>query len=140
MISELFKGNKLQKFNIIFSLTLMIFLFFIANTDNLYSQQFKDVNFPDGSVAGMVKKNIEVHIYKIYQSAPNVIKFDLPSVNFVKIGLYDSKNNLVRTYIYNNLKEGTYEITLNSSNMDKGIYTCVLFSADAQESSQVIIE
>lgn len=134
------KEKNLKKFNIIMAFVLLIILFFIANENILFSQQFKDIGFPDGSVAGMISKNTETHVYRIYQSAPNVIKFDLPAVNFVKIGLYDSKSNLVRTYIYNNLNEGTYEITLNSSNLDKGIYTCVLFSAEAQESSQVIIE
>jgi len=129
-----YKVNNQKKLKIIIALNMIIALFVLSNSNITYSQHFKDINFPDGSLAGMVNRNIDVHVYRIYQSAPDVIKFDLPKVNFVKIGLYDSKNNLVRTYIYNNLNEGTYEITLNSKNLDKGIYTCVLFSADAQES------
>lgn len=134
------KERSLQKFNIIFVFTMILLLFVIFNSGILFAQQYKDIQFQDGSIAGMLKKDLEQPLYRIYQSGPNVIKFDMPSINFVKIGLYDSNNNLIRSYIYNNLIEGSYEITLNSNNIDKGIYTCVLFTAETQESSQVIIE
>ncbi len=134
------KGNRLQKVNIILAVAMMIALFVFANSGLLFAQQFKDVKFPDGSIAGM-ESRINTNInYRIYQASPNLIKFDLPAVSYVKIGLYDAKSNLVRTYIYNNLTAGTYEININSANLDKGSYTCVLSSADVQESSQVIIE
>lgn len=119
---------------------MMIALFLFANSNILFAQQFREVNFPEGSIAG-IESSINLHAnYRIYQFSENVIKFELPEVSFVKIGLYDNKNNLVRTYLYNNLKAGTYEININSVNLEKGNYTCVLSSADVQESSKVIIE
>ena len=122
------------------AMAMLIALFLFANSSILFAQQFKEINFPDGSVAGMESK-INTHTnYRIYQFSQNVIKFELPEVSFVKIGLYDTKNNLIRTYLYNNLQAGTYEININSANLDKGNYTCVLSSADVQESSKVIIE
>ena len=140
MTSHELKNKRLQKFNIIMAMAMLIALFLFANSNILFAQQFKEINFPDGSVAGMESK-INTHTnYRIYQFSENVIKFELPEVSFVKIGLYDSKNNLVRTYLYNNLKAGTYEININSVNLEKGNYTCVLSSADVQESSKVIIE
>jgi hypothetical protein len=118
----------------------MLALFLLANANILFSQSFREVNFPDGSIAG-VENLVNTHSnYRIYQTSPNVIKFDLPEVSFVKIGMYDKKKNLVRTYIYNNLKAGTYEISINASNIEKGKYTCVLSTTDVEESSQVVIE
>ena len=134
------KEKNLQKFNIIFAIAMMIALFVFANSSILFSQTFREVNFPDGSIAGaegLVSINAN---YRIYQSSSNVIKFELPSVTYVNVGLYDSNKNLVRTYIYNNLQAGTYEININSANFEKGKYTCVLSAADVEESSQVIIE
>lgn len=140
MSSNEIKNRKLQKFNIIVAIAMMIALFLFANSNILFAQQFREVNFPDGSIAG-IESSINLHAnYRIYQFSENVIKFELPEVSFVKIGLYDNKNNLVRTYLYNNLKAGTYEININSVNLEKGNYTCVLSSADVQESSKVIIE
>jgi len=140
MSSSEIKNSRLQKFNIIMAIAMMVALFLFANSNILFAQQFREVNFPDGSIAG-IESSINIHAnYRIYQFSENVIKFELPEVSFVKIGLYDSKNNLVRTYLYNNLKAGTYEININSVNLEKGNYTCVLSSADVQESSKVIIE
>lgn len=140
MSSHELKNKRLQKFNIILALAMMAALFLFANSNILFAQQFKETAFPDGSVAGMESK-INTHTnYRIYQFSQNVIKFELPEVSFVKIGLYDFKNNLIRTYLYNNLQAGIYEININSANLDKGNYTCVLSSADVQESSKVIIE
>ncbi len=134
------KQNTLQKFNIVFAIAMMLALFIFANSNILFSQSFREVNFPDGSIAGM-ESIVKTHAnYRIYQSSPNVIKFELPAVSYVKVGLYDSKKNLVRTYIYNNLQAGTYEININSANFEKGNYTCVLSAADVEESSLVIIE
>ncbi len=140
MSSNEIKNRRLQKFNIIVAIAMMIALFLFANSNILFAQQFREVNFPEGSIAG-IESSINLHAnYRIYQFSENVIKFELPEVSFVKIGLYDNKNNLVRTYLYNNLKAGTYEININSVNLEKGNYTCVLSSADVQESSKVIIE
>ncbi len=140
MSSHELKNKRLQRFNIIMALALMAVLFIFVNSNILFAQQFKEVNFPDGSIAG-IESSINTHTnFRIYQFSQNVIKFELPEVSFVKIGLYDDKNNLIRTYLYNNLQAGTYEININSANLDKGNYTCVLSSADVQESSKVIIE
>ncbi len=134
------KQSTLQKFNIVAAIVMLAALFIFANSSILFSQTFREVNFHDGSVAGVESKiNTNVN-YRIYQTSPNTLKFDLPDVSFVKVGLYDSKRNLVRTYIYNNLQAGTYEININSANLEKGNYTCVLATADVQESSQVVIE
>ncbi len=134
------KQSTLQKFNIIVALAMMLALIILANSNILFSQSFKEVNFPDGSIAGK-ESSVKLHTnYRIYQSSNNVIKFDLPEVSFVKVGIYDGNKNLVRTYIYNNLQAGTYEININPANMEKGKYTCVLSAADVEESSLVIIE
>lgn len=129
-----------KKFNVILAISGMIALLFFMNTNTSYSQNFKEVNFPDGSMAG-IESTVKLHTnYRIYQSSPNVIKFELPQVTYVKVGIYDVNHNLVRTYIYNNLLAGTYEISINAKNMESGKYTCVLSAGEVEESSQIIIE
>lgn len=135
------KQNTLQKFNIFAAIVLLIALFLFANSGMLFSQTFKEVNFPEPSVKIAFSKLEAAGLnYRIYQSSASTIKFELPEVSFVKIGLYNSNRNLIRTYIYNNLQAGNYDINLNTANLEKGNYTCVLQTADVQESSQVIIE
>lgn len=134
------KNNRLQKFNIILALAMMAALFVFANANILFAQQFKEVNFPDGSVAGIESKLYIEKEYRIYQVSQNLIKFDLPTVSIVNIGLYDDSNNLIRTYIYNNLTAGTYEINISSENLGKGSFTSVLSAGRIKESSKIIID
>ncbi len=103
------KENRLQKFNVIFALILMFALFLFVNSSLLFAQNYQEVGLNDNSIAGVLSTN-SASGYKIYQNSPNIVKFDIPEASFVKIGIYDKNDNLVRTYIYNNLKSGTYEI------------------------------
>lgn len=119
---------------------VFIALFLFLNSGVLFTQDFKDVNFPDGSVAGLESKLTIDKEYRIYQVSQNLIKFDLPSVSIVNISLYDESNALVRTYIYNNLKAGTYEINISSVNLGRGNFTCVLSTGNVKESSKLIID
>lgn len=128
------KENRLQKFNIIFALILMAVLFLFVNSNLLFAQQEAGLNDP--SIAGLVSNTG----FKIYQNSENKVKFEIPEASYVKIGVYDSKNNLVRTYIYNNLSEGVYEINFTSGNLEKGTYTCVLSSGSHQESTKIAID
>lgn len=133
-------NNRLQKFNIILALAMMAALFIFANTNILFAQQFREVNFPDGSVAGIENRVVIEKEYNIYQVSQNQIKFELPSSSYVNISVYDNSNNLVRTYIYNNLAAGTYEINISPENFGKGNFTCVLSAGDIKESSKLIID
>lgn len=117
---------------------IALFIFLIAGI--LFAQDFKDVNFPDGSIAGIESKITIDKEYRIYQVSENLIKFDLPSVSVVNISLYNESNSLVRTYIYNNLKAGTYEINISSVNLGRGNFTCVLSAGNIKESSKLIID
>lgn len=117
---------------------IVLFIFLIAGI--LFAQDFKDVNFPDGSIAGIESKITIDKEYRIYQVSENLIKFDLPSVSVVNISLYNESNSLVRTYIYNNLKAGTYEINISSVNLGRGNFTCVLSAGNIKESSKLIID
>lgn len=140
------KETKLQKFNIAFALILMILLFLAANSTFIFAQNkllttaFHEVGLNDPSVAGLSHSTITG--FKIYQTSANIVKFDIPTASFIKIGIYDSHDNLVRTYIYNNLKAGSYEINLASGNLGKGVYTCVMSTGkeEQQESSKIVID
>lgn len=111
-------------------------------------QSFQEVGLfdPFGSsltnlgVKTLVGTTTETSKIKIYQSSANVLKYEIPSESYVKIGIYDKSHNLVRTYIYNNLKAGTYELNFTSGNLVKGSYSCVLSSGGLNESSVFNIE
>lgn len=130
------KEKRLQKFNLIFGLILIVFLFLIVNSNLLFAQNFKEAGLNDPSLAG-ISTNVG---YRIYQSSQNMVKFEIPEASYVTISVYDDKNNVVRNYIYNNLKAGTYEINLASGNLNKGIYTCVLNTSGHQESTKIAID
>jgi hypothetical protein len=135
------RQNSLQKFNIAFAVAMLIALFLFANSSILFSQTFQEVNFPEPSINVMSSKLEAASTnFKIYQSAFNVIKIELPGKSNAKVSLYDSKSNLIRTYIYNDLPKGSFEINLNTANLQKGVYTGVLNISDVQESTQIIIE
>ena len=130
------KENRLQKFNIIFAIILMFVLFLFVNANFIFAQQYKEAGLNDPSIAGMISSTS----YKIYQNSENIVKFEIPEASYVKIGVYDNNNNLVRTYIYNNLSAGIYEINFTSGNLEKGSYTCVLSSGSHQESTKIAID
>lgn len=131
------KETKMQKSDIFLGF-LIIAVLLLANSSNILAQSH-EVGLHDPSIAGYTSNTTETGL-KIYQNSKNVVKFEISEANFVKIGLYDSNTNLVRTYLYNNLTAGTYEINLSSGNLNKGVYTCVLNSGNGQESSKIIIE
>jgi hypothetical protein len=136
------KETRMQKFNILFAVILMVILFLVANSTFLFAQshndaKFHEVGLNDPSIGGISNT---ASGFKIYQSSANSVKFDVPKSSSIKIGIYDNNNNLVRTYIYNNLNAGTYEINLSSGNLDKGTYTCVMNAGTEQESSKITID
>lgn len=124
---------------------IAVFSFFLLTaTGNLSAQSFHEVGLTDPSITASKeyaklekKKSAD---FKIYQVSSKIIKFEVPEVSNLKIALYDRNDNLVRTYIYNNLTAGAYEINIGSGNIKKGKYTCVMYSLFNQESSQIKVE
>jgi hypothetical protein len=131
------KETKMQKSDIFLGF-LIIAVLLLANSSNIFAQSH-EVGLHDPSIAGYTSNATETGL-KIYQNSKNIVKFEISKANFVKIGIYDNNNNVVRTYLYNNLTAGTYEINLTSGNLSKGVYTCVLSSGSDQESSKLVIE
>lgn len=134
----------MKKINIILTIIVIFPLLLLLSTAELVAQNFHEVGLSDPSITGFAE-NIRLEKkkstdFKIYQVSSKIIKFEVPEVSNLKIGLYDEYDNLVRTYIYNNLQAGTYEINVGSGNIKKGKYTCVMYSLSMQESSQIKIE
>jgi|SRR4030095_3743784 len=128
------------------SIITVILPFILLLNTNIKAQNFHEVGLTDQLISTTISTtklfNNTSADFKIYQVSANTVKFEVPAVNNLKIGLYDNYNNLVRTYIYNNLKAGSYEINFGSGNIKKGKYTCVMYSSSGveQESSQINIE
>ena len=123
------------RFSRIVLFTVMISAIFIVNSSPIFSQVNRE--------AGLEERTSLVFLYhndvKIYQASQSVIKFEVPDVNYAKISIYDKNSSLIRTYLFNNLREGTYEISTSSGNFKKGTYNCVLQTEKKQESSVITI-
>jgi hypothetical protein len=122
----------------------LIFSVYTLNIGITKAQSFHEVGLFETTTSIAVSKilgnNSVSTKVKIYQSSSNIVKYDIPQMAYVKIGIYDKSNNLVRTYIYNNMQAGTYELNFTSGNLNKGMYTCVLNASGVSESAMFSIE
>jgi hypothetical protein len=108
------------------------------NSSHIYCQYNSEIGLEDRSFTANNLPVLSDNI-RIYQASENLIKFEVPDVNYAKISIYDKNSSLVRTYLFNNLREGTYEISTSSGNYKKGKYNCVLQTENFQESSIIQI-
>jgi hypothetical protein len=106
----------------------------------LFSQSFHEAGLTDPSLTNATVLHDTGGDIRIYQNSSNIIKFDIPEVATLKVGLYNKYDYVVRTYIYNNLKAGTYEIRIDSGNLAAGVYNCVVTSPNNTQSSLVSIK
>ncbi len=131
-------SNKISKFIKIPSLSAVFIFTLIFNLSFVFSQSNHKTGF-ETNHSPVSTVSINHSDVRIYQGPQNVIKFEVPDVNYAKISIYDSKSSLIRTYLFNNLREGTYEISTSSGNFRKGTYNCVLQVENIQESSVITI-
>lgn len=134
------RESRQKKLNLLFALFIILTLIIIFNTSKLFSQSYHEVGLTEPSLSNSSVLHDTGGDIKIYQNGNNIIKFDIPEVASLKVGLYNKFDYVVRTYIYNNLKAGTYEIRIDSGNLAAGVYNCVVTSPSNTQSSLVNIK
>ena len=134
------RESRQKKLNLLFAIFMILTLIIVLNSMKLFSQSYHEVGLTEPSLTNASVLHDTGGDIRIYQSGSNIIKFDIPEVASLKVGLYNKFDFVVRTYIYNNLKAGTYEIRINSGNLAAGVYNCVVTSPDNTQSSLVSIK
>ena len=83
--------------------------------------------------------------FSLSQNYPNpfnpvtIIKYQLPSNNFVAIKIYDVLGNEVETLVNEEKSAGTYEVQFDASELTSGIYFCKLTSASFVETKKMVL-
>lgn len=121
------------------AISFILLLILYLSSAVLFSQ-----NKPNANLINTQKNNVKNFTLeskvKIYQFSSSIIKFETPQINFAQIILYNSDNCIVRTYVFNNLKQGIYEINIKSENIKLGKYTCLLIADEYYDNTQVLIQ
>ena len=98
---------------------------------------FVDTNFtPSGiiNIPGVIPAE-----YSLHQNYPNPfnpvtkIKFDVPVSGSIRISVYNSTGELVRTLMDGYVKRGSYETYFDGSGLGSGIYYSVMASGNRRE-------
>ncbi len=83
--------------------------------------------------------------YKLYQNFPQSfykvtrIAFDIPSETDVRLVVYDVFGQDKEILINSTLKEGSYELKWNASNLNAGIYYYKLYAGDFVDSKKIFL-
>ncbi|MBS1492917.1 MAG: T9SS type A sorting domain-containing protein [Bacteroidetes bacterium] len=83
--------------------------------------------------------------FKLYQNYPNpfnpvtTIKYEVKMLWKVKIQLYDTRGELLRTLVNEEKPQGVYEVKFDASNLPSGIYFIKMTSAQGFESSKKMV-
>jgi hypothetical protein len=89
-------------------------------------------------------------LFKLYQNYPNPfnpvtkIRFDIPSLagsnnSEVRLVIYNSLGNEVATLLNSNLREGSYEVEFNGSDLPSGVYFCRLMYGGNFASAKMLL-
>ena len=97
---------------------------------------------------GVSVQNISTEIpskYSLSQNFPNPfnprtnIKFQVKSAGFIKLVVFDILGKEVVTLVNEKLQPGTYETTLDGSNLTSGVYFYKLITGDYAETKKMIL-
>jgi hypothetical protein len=118
--------ENLNKFYVSIFIIFIIILFLIINIKPNFAQS----SGRDGNIIAAVYSSDPSHTsdIKVYQNYPNpfssttTIKFEIASFSNLKLSVYDNNGNLVKAYLYDNIKPGIHEINIDGSDFPAGEY------------------
>jgi plastocyanin len=120
----------------------------VAGTYN-YQCSFHSIFGMTGTItalpAGIVQTNEIVNSFKLSQNYPNpfnpstVIKFSIPRSNFVSLKIYDLSGKEVKNLVNEQLPQGTFNYTLNASDLSSGIYFYKLNAGEFSEVKRMVL-
>lgn len=83
--------------------------------------------------------------FALYNNYPNPfnpstkIKFDVASIQPVKLTIYDVSGKEISVLINEKLAEGTYEVDFNAGNLASGVYFCVMESGAFRDTKKMML-
>ena len=128
-----YRPERIQKFNFYAALVLMVALMFLMNY-HLFAQDGTEWGISAGttkttySFVNIEKKNVPSESM-LYQNFPNPcfnstsIKFDISAQSDAKLSIFDKSGTEIKSYLYSNIKPGSYEIKVDASMFQAGEYT-----------------
>lgn len=98
-----------------------------------------------GISSGIQNKNETPMKYELYQNYPNPfnpttsIKYQVASIKFIKLAVYDILGKEVATLVNEKQSQGTYEVQFDGSKLTSGIYFYKLQAGDFSEVKKMIL-
>jgi photosystem II stability/assembly factor-like uncharacterized protein len=93
-----------------------------------------------------VKENpVTVNNFSLFQNYPNpfnpstVIKYSIPTSEFVTLKVYDVLGNEVATLVDEQKSAGTYQVSFNASGLSSGVYFYTLTSGNFMATKKLIL-
>jgi hypothetical protein len=99
-------------------------------TAGTYKYRLKQIDF-DGSISYSNVAEVDVNTpseFMLYQNYPNPfnpstnIKFSLPEMSRVKINIYNTAGQLVKTLVEREMESGYHEVNFDASKLSSGVY------------------
>ncbi len=110
-----------------------------------YYYRLKQLDF-DGSFdySNEIAVDIEqLNDFKLFQNYPNPfnpttnIKYYVPNAGILKVGLFDILGNEVKTLVDEEVQAGSYELTIDGTNLVSGTYFVRMFSQSNQQTIKI---
>lgn len=98
-----------------------------------------------GGVITDVRKENIVRKFELFQNYPNpfnpvtMIRYEIRSLNYVTLNVYDVLGNKVGTVIDEEQGAGSYEYEFNAENLSSGVYYYELKSGDYKETRKMLL-
>jgi len=113
-----------------------------------YSYRLKQIDY-DGSFNYSGEVSVKVNLIPaeltLHQNYPNpfnpstTIRYGLPTDAYAKLILYDILGNEIETLVSEKKSAGTYEVTVNGSNLANGIYIYRLQAGNSVQLRKMIL-
>lgn len=97
------------------------------------------------TITGINESGLTVNDYKLLQNYPNpfnpttMIKYSVPSDEFVKLNVYNSIGEIVSTLGNEEKPAGIYELVFDASNLPSGIYFYRLLAGNYMETKNMVL-
>lgn len=114
-------------------------------SSNRYYYRLKQLDF-DGTFEYSSEISVDIeqlNDFKLFQNYPNPfnpttnIKYYVPNAGILKVGLFDILGNEVKTLVDEEVQAGSYELTIDGTNLVSGTYFVRMFSQSNQQTIKI---
>ncbi len=127
------------------NLEIGVFCYFPYGNLSVQSYILNSGKAPVVNPTGVGNENETVESYSLGQNYPNPfnpvtnIKFSVPKNGHATMKIYDVLGNEVATYLNEFINAGTYNVTVDGSNLSSGVYYYRLSAGDFTETKKMML-